>query len=98
MEAEFEDGVLYPVRGKSCSTRAMPHLADKFSTFRGFAQASLVEIYEPEKLDGSIELEVNTLESVLLLNEGGWEVFGAETAAAGADFAGVRFGGEGFRW
>lgn len=71
VEAEFEDGVLYPVRGKSCSTRAMPHLADKFSTFRGFAQASLVEIYEPEKLDGSIELEVNTLESVLLLNEGG---------------------------
>ncbi|MCA9189710.1 MAG: VCBS repeat-containing protein, partial [Planctomycetales bacterium] len=36
IEAEFEDTTLFPVRGKSCSTNAMPHLANKFPTFHDF--------------------------------------------------------------
>ena len=63
VEAEYEDGVLFPVRGKSCSTRAMPHLAGKFSTFRDFAKASLAEIYTPGGLDASHQFSANTLES-----------------------------------
>jgi hypothetical protein len=48
----------------------MPHLADKFSTFRDFAAAALSEIYEPAKLEASLALEANTLESVLWINGG----------------------------
>lgn len=70
VEAEYENGVLFPVRGKSCSTRAMPHLAGKFSTFRDFAKASLAEIYTPTTLDASHQFSINTLESGLLLNNG----------------------------
>ena len=47
VEAKYENGVLLPVRGKSCSTSAIPSLGDKFKTFHKFASSSLSEIYSP---------------------------------------------------
>jgi hypothetical protein len=70
VEAEFEDETLFPIRGKSCSTQAMPFLAERFSTFRSFASASLVDIYTPKCLDNAHRFAANTLESGLLLNQG----------------------------
>jgi hypothetical protein len=70
VEAEFEDETLFPVRGKSCSTKAMPFLAERFSTFRSFAAASLVDIYTPTCLDNAHRFAANTLESGLLRNQG----------------------------
>ncbi len=70
VEAEFEDDNLFPIRGKSCSTNAMPFLAEKFDTYRGFALASLQEIYTPQCLTTAHRFEVNTLESGVLLNDG----------------------------
>ena len=40
VEAEFEDETLFPMRGKSCSTNAMPFLENKFERFHDFAVAS----------------------------------------------------------
>ena len=51
VEAEFERETLYPVRGRSCSSNAMPSLASKFPTFESFALASLSEIYESPRLE-----------------------------------------------
>lgn len=70
VEAEFEEDVLYPVRGKSCSSNAMPHLKEKFTTFRQFAAASLEDIYSEESLQEAHQFEVNTLDSGLFLNDG----------------------------
>jgi hypothetical protein len=70
VEAEFENETVFPVRGKSCSTRAMPELANKFSTFHDFAKASLSEIYTPTKLQEAQRFECNTLESGFLVNDG----------------------------
>lgn len=70
VEAEYEDGTLFPVRGKSCSTRAIPSLAQKFTTYRDFATASLQEIYAPTRLDESYQVSANWLESAVLLNDG----------------------------
>ncbi|MGK0190433.1 MAG: hypothetical protein ACI9R3_006260, partial [Verrucomicrobiales bacterium] len=70
IEAEFEDATLFPVRGKSCSTNALPHLGDKFRTYRSFAAASLEEIYTPQYLDSSLRLEARILESGILINDG----------------------------
>ena len=50
IEAEFEGSVCYPIRGKSCSTHAIPSLAEKFPTYKDFALAELGKIYEPSKL------------------------------------------------
>jgi hypothetical protein len=70
VEAEYENETLFPVRGKSCSTNAMPHLADKFTTFKGFALADLAKIYTPKCLGESHRYEANTLESGVLINDG----------------------------
>jgi hypothetical protein len=65
-----EGGGLLPVRGKSCSVHAMPHLQKKFPTFHKFASASLEDIYSAALLASCLRLEVNTLESGILLNDG----------------------------
>lgn len=70
IEAEFEDEVLFPVRGRSCSTRAMPFLADKFNSYRDFALADLSQIYTDACLADSHRFAATILESCVLLNEG----------------------------
>ncbi|MGK0184471.1 MAG: hypothetical protein ACI9R3_000237 [Verrucomicrobiales bacterium] len=70
VEAKYEEGVLLPIRGKSCSTGAMPHLAEKFGTFHSFASASLQEIYSPASLKTAQTFTATTLESGILINDG----------------------------
>lgn len=70
IEAKFEGDRFYPVRGRSCSSRAMPSLKEKFPTFHAFGSALLTEVYSPEKLEKSLELEANELASGVLVNDG----------------------------
>ncbi|HAN83683.1 MAG TPA: RNA-binding protein, partial [Verrucomicrobiales bacterium] len=70
VEAKYENGVLLPVRGKSCSTNAMPHLGKRFATYHEFAIAALPEIYTQTALKDSLVLTANTLESGFLINDG----------------------------
>ena len=70
IEAEEEDDTLFPVRGKSCSTKAMPALGKKFSTYKQFALASLDEIYTPQCLESAYRFAATTLESAVLINDG----------------------------
>ena len=70
VEAEYEGDNLFPVRGRSCSSRAMPSLAEKFPTFRDFGAALLPEIYTEEKLEESLKVEVTQLASGIFINEG----------------------------
>jgi hypothetical protein len=70
VEAEFEDNTLYPIRGKSCSTKAMPFLRDRFRTYRDFALADLSDLYSERCLSAAHRFEATTLESGVLLNDG----------------------------
>ncbi len=70
IEAEFEGEVCYPIRGKSCSTHAIPSLAKKFSSYRDFALAELVDLYPATQLDAALKFEARLLESGLLINGG----------------------------
>ncbi len=70
IEAQYEDNILYPVRGLSCSSRAMPGLAEKFKSFESFAKATLPQIYPPAQLGNAIQFTATTLESGILLNDG----------------------------
>lgn len=70
VEAKYENGVLVPRRGLSCSSSAMPHIRQAFPTFHQFGIASLQEIYQPRQLDDSLRLEANTLETGFLINDG----------------------------
>ncbi|HMD61636.1 MAG TPA: FG-GAP-like repeat-containing protein, partial [Opitutaceae bacterium] len=70
IEGEYEGDRLFPVRGRSCSSRAMPSLRDKFPTFHAFGTALLPEIYTPEKLAGALHLTANQLASGVFMNDG----------------------------
>ena len=70
VEAEFEDETLYPCRGRSCSSAAMPHLREKFTSFQQFASADLMSIYPSEKLRESHRFAATVLESGVLINDG----------------------------
>jgi hypothetical protein len=70
IEAEFEGDTLYPVRGRSCSTSAIPALANRFGNFENFALSSLQEIYSPKLLFAAEEYSINTLESGIFINDG----------------------------
>ncbi len=70
IEAKVKDGMLLPVRGKSCSQNAMPFLRTKFPTFHDFAVASLPEIYSDQALGTATRFEVTTLDNALLINDG----------------------------
>ncbi len=69
IEAGYEADTLYPKRGKSCSTRAMPGLAERFATYHDFASATLTEIYGTQ-LENATMKSVNTLASGAFLNDG----------------------------
>ena len=70
IESEYEGDKLYPVRGRSCSSRAMPSLKGKFPTFHDFGAALLPEIYPTEKLAGALHLTASELASGVFLNDG----------------------------
>ena len=70
IEAEYEGDNLFPVRGKSCSTNAIPSLGEKFTSFHDFAIAPLKEIYTAQCLTESNRFETNSLESGVFINNG----------------------------
>lgn len=48
----------------------MPHLASRFPTYRSFANATLTEIYTPDRLQRALELKATTLASMVFINDG----------------------------
>lgn len=70
VEAKYEGDNLLPVRGRSCSSQAMPFLVTRFPTYEQFASTLLKDIYTPQKLDAAGHLQATTLASSLLRNDG----------------------------
>ncbi len=70
VEAKYEGDTLLPVRGRSCSSRAMPFLAEQFPTYDQFARASLGEIYAERGLAEAEHLVATELAHVLWRNQG----------------------------
>lgn len=71
IEAKIAEGKLLPRRGFSCSKSAMPSLEAKVGTFHNFATAALDELYQDSRLENALKFSANTLESGVLINEGG---------------------------
>ncbi len=70
VESEYEGDILYPMRGRSCSSQAMPFITEKFESFHAFASAELASIYTKPKLEQSRILRLDHAESSVLLNDG----------------------------
>ncbi len=70
----YKDKIV-PARGKECSTEQMPFVSEKFTTYKDFATASVVDIYGESKLNDGISLKANDFYSYILWNEGSYFEF-----------------------
>lgn len=62
--AKSQAAVLYPVRGRQCSSEQMPFIKDKFPTYDQFACASVESIYTKEKLERATQFKAHLFSSV----------------------------------
>ncbi len=62
----IEEGKVYPVRGRQCSSQQVPVISDRFKTYDAFASATVAEIYG-EELNEALHLSANWLESTAFL-------------------------------
>jgi hypothetical protein len=70
----YNDGIHYPVRGLQCSSEQVPMIKEKIPTYNIFANSTLEDIYGSENLEESLQLEVQTFHSSILLNDGRGEL------------------------
>ena len=66
----FENDILYPLRGKECSTQQVPLLKSKFKDYNAFGLATLEEVYGNNTLESADLLVANTFDSGIFMNTG----------------------------
>ena len=64
-----QDGKMYPVRGRQCSSEQMPFVKEKFESYEAFATATIDQVLEG-RLEGSEERMAEMFASVILINQG----------------------------
>lgn len=69
--SKYYKGKLVPSRGRECSSEQMPFILSKFPTYEDYATASLMDVYGEDNIQEALHLQVNTLASTVLLNQGG---------------------------
>ncbi|MEZ4809479.1 MAG: VCBS repeat-containing protein [Allomuricauda sp.] len=70
-----KDGKYYPLESLDGLSSQLVYLKKKFNSYKSFAGKTMEELFGKETLEKSTLLEVNTLESGYLKNEGGNFVF-----------------------
>jgi hypothetical protein len=63
-------GELVPVRGRECSSEQMPFIKEKYPDYNSFAGASVEDIFGVQNLTAAKHLQVDLLESIMLINNG----------------------------
>ena len=66
---DHDDGGLYPVRGRQCSSQQMPFVKKKFASYEEFASADLPAILEG-RMEGTIEHAAQTFHNGIFYNDG----------------------------
>ncbi len=70
IEAQYEDGKLYPVRGRSKLAYSFPWLPKKFPSYKSFSQVTVEDIFGADHLAKVRELTATELESGIYINRG----------------------------
>lgn len=66
----YNNGDLFPLRGRECSAQQIPDIANKFKTYHDFAQANLIKVYGQENLEKAVHFSATNFGSILLRNIG----------------------------
>ena len=65
-----QEGNLYPLRGRECSSNQMPFIKDKFPSYHAFASAKLEEVYGEENLKTALHYKANSFATTYFENLG----------------------------
>lgn len=68
--SKSSDGVLFPVRGKECSSQQTPFLNKKIKTYKEFANSSLIDVYGESNIESALHLEATSFSSYYIKNNG----------------------------
>ncbi len=66
----YNQGDLFPVRGRECSSTQMPFIKEKFPTYNDFALADLDKVYGSKNLEEALHYEAKTFASSIIINDG----------------------------
>ncbi|MDN5213704.1 VCBS repeat-containing protein [Fulvivirgaceae bacterium BMA12] len=66
----FNEGELYPLRGRQCSAQQMPFIKKKFKSYHEFGQARLIDIYDQTKLLHSVHYKATNFAHSYIENLG----------------------------
>ena len=66
-----EQGKVFPLRGRECSSNQMPFIKEKFPTYHDFGLADMPSVYGEENLDNSLHYFANTFATSYIENLGG---------------------------
>lgn len=69
IEAQYENGTLIPLRGRSKLAYAFPWLSKKFPTYKAFAAAALSDIFGADKLAAVTKFAATELASGVFLHQ-----------------------------
>jgi hypothetical protein len=69
VEAQYEEGKLYPLRGRSKLAYTFPWLPKKFPTYKAFGRATVEELFGADHLNAVRKLSANTLESGIFVQQ-----------------------------
>ncbi|QTE23682.1 VCBS repeat-containing protein [Polaribacter cellanae] len=65
----YEQGNLFPLRGRSCTSSQMPYIKKKFPTYKAFSKATIMDILEQEDIKNAVHYKANTFASTYFRNE-----------------------------
>ncbi len=66
--AKFYKDDYVPVRGRECTSQQMPFVAEKFKDYHSFASSKLLDILPEDEVKEAVVYEINSFESVILIN------------------------------
>ncbi|MEQ9289045.1 MAG: VCBS repeat-containing protein [Cyclobacteriaceae bacterium] len=66
----YQNGQLFPLRGRQCSSSQMPFIKDKFPSYHAFASAGLEAVYGMKNMEESLHFGATNFASVLIENKG----------------------------
>ena len=84
----FDDGELFPLRGRQCSSEQMPQIKKEFPSYTAFASATLTDVYGENDLRNALHLNAYTFASMYIENDGDGK-FTCHTLPAEVQFSSV---------
>lgn len=67
----YNEGKLFPLRGRECTSNQMPFVKKKFASYDAFGKATLNEVYGNENISNALHYNANTFATSYLENVNG---------------------------